>query len=29
MEAIQRGWAPYEVKALMTEAPYWDKHEMH
>lgn len=28
MKAIQRGWAPYEVKAPMTEAPYWDKHQM-
>ncbi|MEX3620550.1 hypothetical protein [Paenibacillus glucanolyticus] len=27
MEAIQRSW-PYEVKAMMTEVPYWDKHEM-
>lgn len=28
MKAIERGWSPYEIKAPMTEAPYWDKHEM-
>ncbi|OMF05233.1 hypothetical protein BK129_14695 [Paenibacillus amylolyticus] len=28
MGGIQKGWAPYQVKAPMTEAPYWDKQEM-
>ncbi|PAF31891.1 hypothetical protein [Paenibacillus sp. 7516] len=28
MKGIERGWAPYQVAAPMTETPYWDKQEM-